>query len=180
MKKIASIACVVLLLFNVVGYYGLFFGLRYANDREMQEKLDADAFDTSETITIAVPIAIPYMVDSRNFERVDGKVEHNGESYRLLKQRFERDTLYLVCVKDVQDQRIDQALARFVKTFTDRPQDASHQTKIFATFIKDYVAQTFSIRTLALGWQQQRVDKIMVVATPADYHPSITHPPKSA
>ena len=163
----------------MVGYYGLFFGLRYANDREMQEKLDADAFDTSETITIAVPIAIPYMVDSRTFERVDGKVEHNGASYRLLKQRFERDTLYMVCVKDVQDERIDQALARFVKTFTDRPQDDSHQTKTFSTFIKDYVAQTFSIRTLALGWQQQRVDKPVVVATLADYHPSITHPPKS-
>jgi hypothetical protein len=74
----------------------------------------------SETVTLKVPVAIPYLQNT-DFERVNGEFEHNGEFFRLVKQRFASDTLYIVCIKDTRSKHIKQALAEYVKTFSDHP-----------------------------------------------------------
>ena len=34
------------------------------------------------------------------YERVNGEFEHNGEFFKLVKQKLENDTLNIVCIKD--------------------------------------------------------------------------------
>jgi hypothetical protein len=96
-------------------------------------------------------MTIPYHLDSE-YERVDGEIEHNGEFYRLVKQKLEKDTLYIVCIKDHDSKRIKQALADYVKTFTDKPVQAKHSGKFSINFIKDFLPTSIEITPACAGW----------------------------
>jgi hypothetical protein len=150
MKKICSIFLVCLLLLNVMGYYGVFLGLKYRNTVDLTQRLDAGDYAASETVTIKVPLAIPYYMDT-GFERIDGEIEHQGEFYRLVKQKLENDTLHIVCFRDVKGKRLKQALADYVKTFSHHSSD-EQQLKTVPGFIKDYISANFTLASSAMGW----------------------------
>ncbi len=151
MKKLISIFLVFLLLFNALGFYGLFIGLRYKTGQDLAQRLDNHQYSDDETITLKVPMALPYRPDSE-YERVDGEIEHQGEFYRLVKQKLEKDTLFIVCIKDHNSKRIKQALADYVRTFTDKPVDTKQTTKTFGGFIKDFLPSTIEITQVTSGW----------------------------
>ncbi len=119
---------------------------------DLTQRLDNDDYSDEETVTIKVPMALPYHIDSETYERVDGEIEHDKEFYRLVKQKLEKDTLYIVCIKDHDSKRIKQALSDYVKTFTDKPADSKQTTKSFAGFIKDFLPSTTDITPATSGW----------------------------
>lgn len=155
MKKSLTIVLLVLFLLNVLGYYGVFLGLQFANEKEMKAMFDDDNFLPEEEITIKVPITIPYATDSRGFTRVDGEFEHEGEVYRMVKQRYLNDALYIVCVKDTKSKEIKQALNDYLKSFTDKPSSEKGGTKTIQNFIKDYISSSTSLQTEESGWDKK-------------------------
>ena len=150
MRKAISICLVVLLLLNVMGYYGLFLGLKYKNSVQVTTRIEARDYLDSETVTIKIPLSVPYYGDT-DFERVDGEIEHEGQFYRLVKQRLQKDTLEVVCIRDTSAEHIHEVLTDYVNTFTDQATDRSG-AKSIQSFIKDYFASTFSLREAANGW----------------------------
>ncbi|NOS91359.1 MAG: hypothetical protein HOP30_05525 [Cyclobacteriaceae bacterium] len=151
MKRTITLILLVIFLLNVVGYYGVFVGLRFTSEVALRQQFDAENYDQQE-VMIKVPITIPYATDSRDFERVDGEFEHEGQVYRLVKQKLQSDTLYIVCVKDQQTQTINQALADYVKSYTDKPANAKQGTKTVAQFTKDFISCTTSLEPVTYGW----------------------------
>ena len=151
MKKTFSIAFAVIISLNTLGYYGIFLCLHYRNDLAVTKTLDTDEYEISQTITLKIPVSIPYLADQTGFERVDGKFEHKGQPYRLVKQKYARDTLTVICVKDAESKKINDALTRYVHTFSDHATDHKPITKTPITFIKDYLPTTFSLREAASG-----------------------------
>jgi hypothetical protein len=161
-----------------MGYYGVFLGMQYHNDVTMTRILDANQYDEAQTITVKVPMSLPYMTDDSDFERVDGKFEHEGEVYRLVKQKYVKDTLTVVCVKDFENKRIRQALSNYVKTFTDQANNANEHSKVSVNFIKDYLPQTFSLKSISSGWETNVIkDSFYRNLIPA-YISSVIHPPE--
>ena len=152
LKKLIAVFLVFLLLFNALGFYGVFVGLQYKTGLDLVQRLDKQDYQQEETVTIKVPMALPYHIDTEVYERVDGEIEHNGEFYRLVKQKLEKDTLYIVCIKDQDSKRIKQALADYVKTFTDKPVDAKQSGKLFTGFIKDFLPSSIEITPASSGW----------------------------
>jgi hypothetical protein len=150
MKKVISYLLAVLLLLNVLGYYGLFLGLKYQHAEFFTQHLDEERYRNSETVTLKVPVAIPYLQNT-DFERVNGEFEHKGEFFRLVKQRFASDTLFIVCIKDTRSKHIKQALVEYVKTFSDHPV-TSTSADTLPSFIKDYISHTFGIGHETDGW----------------------------
>jgi len=144
----------VLFLLNVLGYYGVFMGLQFVNEKEMKALFDDDNFLPEEEITIKVPITIPYASDSRGFTRVDGEFEHEGEVYRMVKQRYISDTLQIVCVKDNTSKEIRQALADYVKSYSDKPSSEKSSTKNIQNFIKDYISCSTVLQSEECGWNK--------------------------
>lgn len=178
MKKIITIAFVLLVLLNTMGYYGVFLGLHLKNDLAMSKALDSDIYDQSNTITIKVAVSIPYMIDQSEFERANGQFKHNGELYRMVKQRYAKDTLTVVCVKDMEHKKIDVALADYVKTFTDKGTDTKPTSKATISFIKDYLPVSFEINAATEGWAlnvQRNVHHQNLIPT---FSASIVHPPE--
>ena len=180
MKKVVSILLVALLLFNALGYYGLFVGLQYQNKKQLIQRFDGADYDESDEVTIKVPITVPYATESEDFQRVDGEFQHEGEFYHMVKQRLSHDTLYIVCVKDRTTKRIHQALSDYVKTFTDKPVDAKSSAKVLSTFIKEYVTSRMEIKHVSSGWVQDVASLSSPVVFIDSYFASIIHPPEKA
>lgn len=140
-----------LFLLNVLGYYGVFVGLQVKTTKQMRQNFDDETYDHQE-ITFKVPLTVPYFTDSREYTRVDGEFEHDGDVYRLVKQRLQSDTLYIVCVKDHTSKDINQALEDYVKTFTDKPVSTKGNSKNIQNLIKDYITQSISMENQNTGW----------------------------
>ena len=180
MKQLVSLTLVALLMLNVLGYYALFVGLQYRNDRVMTRMFDAGAYKESDLISIKLPLAVPYLSDNKGFERVDGKFWHEGEVYRLVKRKYAQDTLTVVCVKDHESVRIQDALSDFVKTFADTPvQNKANATLVFS-MSKDYLQEFLTLKTLASGWQTEIIQGGACLQLTPSYVASIVHPPNLA
>ncbi|SRR5690606_29336333 len=136
-----------------MGFYGLLVGLGFKAKHDISRRLDKDQYREEETITLKVPISIPYYSGTEEYERVEGEILHEGEFYRLVKQKIERDTLYIVCIRDHKSKHIKQALADYVKTFTDKPVSKS-KGKGLISFIKDYLPTLFSLSDGSDGWNR--------------------------
>ena len=147
-----------LILFNTLGFYGVLVGLRYKAKQDLVQRLDEDQYRQEETITLKVPLSIPYHMDDDRYERVNGEIEHQGEFYRLVKQRLQRDTLYIVCIKDSKSKQIKKALTDYVKTFTDKPVDSKHRGKTMVSFLKDYIPSYFFISPESSGWNNSVIN----------------------
>jgi hypothetical protein len=177
-KKITSICLLVLLLLNVMGYYGVFMGLRYKNTLDVAIQLDADDYDESEVIVIKVPLSVPYM-ENTDFERVSGEIEHKGEFYNLVKQKLSNDTLFVVCVKNQQRKHIEKALEDYVKTFTDKASEPGHQAKLVPSFIKDFLPTEILIESSIAGWSTS-ISFGQIDSAPLYPDPTTTSPPPKA
>lgn len=180
LKRIISIVFISVVVLNTMGYYGVFLGLHFKNDLAMSKALDGELYDLSTAITLNVAVSIPYMQDQSDFERVNGKFEHNGDLYRLVKQKYARDTLTVVCVKDREHKKIEGALTDYVKTFSDKATDASSAAKTTVSFIKDYLPISFEINSATEGWAlrvQHRAHPQILIPT---FSASIIHPPERA
>ena len=178
MKKVASFALIAVLLMNTMGYYAIFLGLQYKNSVAITERLDADQYDEAQAITIEIPITVPYMTDDADFKRVDGIFEYKGEFYRLVKQKYAKETLTVICIKDVENKRINEAMSDYVMSFTDTGDDQG--TSLTITFIKDYIPQTFSILTTSFGWQSDVINDISTANLTPTFTASVIHPPERA
>ncbi|HMI65785.1 MAG TPA: hypothetical protein VK517_07115 [Cyclobacteriaceae bacterium] len=153
MKKFCTIIMLVLFLLNVLGFYGVFLGLQFKYAQEANDQLDAEQYSNADAVTFRIPLTVPYSTDHQDYERVSGEFEHDGEVYRLVKQKLFRDTLYIVCVKDNESKKINQALVDYVKTFSDKPVNAKqHNGKQVLSFIKDYVTTGVSVESQSSGW----------------------------
>lgn len=152
MKRGFTIFLLALFLLNVLGYYGIFLGLQFKTEQDMKALFDQEEALPQQEITIKVPLTVPYATDSREYTRVDGEFEYQGETYRMVKQRVTSEALYIVCVKDSKSDNIKQALADYVKTFTDKPVNEKGNAKNIQNFIKDYIATYTSVHSSAAGW----------------------------
>jgi hypothetical protein len=165
---------------NTLGYYGVFLGLQYQHDAALGQQLDADQFDQSQAVTIQVPLTVPYMYNDTEFKRAEGTFEHNGESYRLVKQKYADDTLTMICVRDTENERIKDALSDYVMSFTDNAGDERQNSTLTVSFIKDYLPQTFSILTSSSGWQTEVINNTTAGNLIPTFTASVIHPPERA
>lgn len=167
-------------MLNIIGYYGVFVGLEYRSDAKMATALDAEQYDDSQAITIVIPVSVPYMADDADFKRVDGKFEYNGEHYRLVKQKYAKDTLTVVCVPDPESKRITQALSDYLKTFTDQPTSQNQASKISLNLSKDYISQVVALTVLSAGFETDTSNFGRCIELIPSFSASYTHPPERA
>ncbi len=177
-KRFCALLMMLLFLLNVVGYYGLLVGLQIKNSQQLQSQFDSDEYERQHEVTIKVPITIPYGTD-KEYSRVDGEFEYQGEVYRMVKQKFQSDTLYIVCIKDAASKDIKQALAEYVKSFTDKPASEKSQSKTLQNLIKDYLATSTLLQNGTMGWSNVVSHGEKIIAYPSWTTYATSPPPKA-
>jgi len=128
-------------LFNVGGYYIVFWGLSLQNDQELTNRLDANLYVPEETIEIKIPVSLPYPIQSHDFQRVDGRFEYGGEFFKLVKHKLQNDTLYVVCIRDHQARELVNTLTDYVQLTQDLPGTSQKALNFLSKLTKDFYSQ---------------------------------------
>ena len=127
-------------LFNGIGYYGLFYLTRKHLQADMLTKLDAGNYTDSQTVTLKIPLSLPYPLNTdADYERVNGSFRYQGEFYKLVKQKLSNDTLYVVCIRDGEEKRLNAVVTDFIKITHALPA-SSKALKFLHVFMKDFEA----------------------------------------
>lgn len=125
MKKLAAIFLLVIFLFNLVGYRGLFFIAERQWESQLKSSLDKDQYNEADLIIIRAPLQLPYVTDTREFQRTDGEVTVDGKIYRYVKSKIENGEYVLMCIPDHNKQKLEKAKADFFKDANDVLQNGS-------------------------------------------------------
>jgi hypothetical protein len=105
----------------------------------LNEKIDNDQYREDQTVTIKVPLTLPYPVQ-QEYQRVEGNFEHQGEFYKLVKQKYSNDTLYVVCIRNAEEKKAVNVFSDLAKLSTDQNSSPNNNqnTKTLVNIIKDY------------------------------------------
>ena len=124
-------------------------------------RLDADAYSSQEVVVLTIPISLPYPIHEANYERADGELVYHGEFYHLVKQKVENDTLFMVCVKDLQQKRLERTMNEYANLANNLPASTKHAMDLFGKLFKDYTSTGFTtLYSPAIG---QKIDILFAV-----------------
>ncbi|HYF69026.1 MAG TPA: hypothetical protein VD884_12870 [Ohtaekwangia sp.] len=121
LKKLVSIFLLLVFLFNVGGYYFVFWCMQHQAREKLLHRFDSNNYQDHELVVLSFPITLPYPVSSDEPTRATGKFQYNGKEYRLVQQRFENDTLFVICIKDTESMRIASAINEYIQIANDLP-----------------------------------------------------------
>lgn len=119
MRRFAAILLFVLYTFNLIGYQVFFHWAEQAVEQQLQASLDRDEYSSNDLITIRVPLSLPYITDSKSFERVDGEVMVDGEIYHFVKRGIQNGQVVFLCLPDHQKMKIESAKEDFFRLAAD-------------------------------------------------------------
>ena len=105
-------------MFNLAGYRLLFYYLQQQSDQQLEVALDKEAYNEQDLITIKLPLSLPYITDTKEFERVDGEVKVDGTIYKYVKRKIEHGVLVLLCLPDNNRTKLETAKDDFIKQAT--------------------------------------------------------------
>jgi cbb3-type cytochrome oxidase subunit 3 len=153
LKKVFSILLLAIFLFNLGGYYILFWALKAQANREFSALLNEGHYDESKTFEVKIPLSLPYPLQSNGFERQSGQFEYRGEHYQVVKQKYENDILTIVCLKDTKANRLAKVKDAFSETSSTQPvKDGALNIpiKVLQEFVTSFSEQLSGIA----GWSQ--------------------------
>ena len=113
MKKLAAILFLTLFLFNLIGYKCYFYYLQQKERVFFEASLDKETYDEKDLITFKMPLSMPYQIDSKDFERVDGEITIQGTLYKYVKRKIEDGQLVLLCLPYYKKMNLVKAAAEF-------------------------------------------------------------------
>jgi hypothetical protein len=151
LRRITAISLLFLFLLNIIGFYGVFIGLKYNLEQQVVSDLDSDNFNEDELVEFKVAVSLAYMPDQANYERVDGLIEVEGKYYRLVKQKYAGDTLYIVCLPDHNQQKLHEAIEDYVSTFTAPDASTTKQVDLSKSLSKDYMISKVTMERASYG-----------------------------
>jgi hypothetical protein len=178
-KRIFSIFLLIIFLFNVGGYYVVFLALRLHATAELTQRLNADQYSQDELVELRLPVSLPYPLQENDFQRVDGKFEHEGQFYRLVKQKLEDDVLIIICIKDKKEKQLDESMKDYSKLANDIPSSSKKTQNILSKLLKDFESLESGSIQRSNCWQQT-ISFAGIGCKVANESLSVTGPPPKA
>ncbi|HEX5150864.1 MAG TPA: hypothetical protein VFW07_05420 [Parafilimonas sp.] len=143
MKKFAAISLLLLLLFNFVGYRLLFSVLEKRADNTIVSRIDNEKYNDADLITLTIPLSMPYIQDSKDFEKKDGEIKLNGKIYHYVKQKISQGNLVLMCLPDEEKTHLQNAKDNFFRVANELQNNTSSKqsgenSHVIKLVISDY------------------------------------------
>ena len=138
MKKSIPILLLCCFALYHFGYYGFYFSYSVKIESDWTDKIFNENGKLEERIKL-IPLALPYMADQENFQVTNTTFEENGQHYRIIRQRYENDTLEIVYVTDEDKANLNKTLKQWISSLVqDENPDHSGNSILSNFFAKDY------------------------------------------
>jgi len=152
-KRIAGAFFLCLIVLNTIGYYGLLLIVKDQLTSRILQRIETNAGELGGNLILTIPIQTTIDPVSQEFTAAEGEIIYQGEVYRLVKQRFYKDVLYLVCIRDNQTTRLKEQIADYSALFSGHEAEHTDATiKIINSISKDYTPITYSVKNNSAGW----------------------------
>jgi hypothetical protein len=178
MKNFLGICLLLLFLIYNAGYYVFYLTYNIQYENSWRDKVECNELDPGSLITKSIPITLAYQADQKDFLPVLESFEMNGKIYRVLQQRYSKDTLHIVYVNDQKGKLIKNSLRDWVSTLTQKPTSDKSNT-VWDSFEKNYMPNflDFILRAKAPVARVFCIFVDMDVISP--YIDTLTPPPKA-
>ncbi len=119
-------------------------------EAQLQNSLDKKQYSEADLIIIRVPLLLPYVTDTREFQRTDGEVNVNGKIYCYVKSKIEKGEYVLMCLPDHNKQQIEKAKEDFFKDANELLQNGSSKKSgssklgLFKNLLSEYNCNSLS------------------------------------
>jgi len=131
------------------GYYAFYFSY----DQHLESKWEdmiysgGGSIEGSERL-IEVPLSMPYMANQEQFQTTNTRYEQDGQYFRVIKQRYQNDTLQLIVLADTERGVLNSAVKKWISLVTEDELPQDQNTNVDAKFFaKDYLQPvSFSLR----------------------------------
>ncbi len=113
-------------------------------DKTLVSQIDKNLYNDADLVTVTVPLSMPYLTDSKDFERKDGEITLNGKIYHYVKQKISQGNLILMCLPDEHKMQIQSAKDEFFKLANELQNNNSSSKKssenstVFKLVLSDY------------------------------------------
>lgn len=145
-KKSAIILLFVFLLYHL-GYYGIYLTTRYQLDNVWQDKIVNEQVNDEQLLIASVPLSIPYQPDQNRFHPASGTFEIDGKFYRIVKQRYAKDTLHIMYVNDTTLEDLNRSLEDWLASITQKPTSEKSTHQLWKSVSKDFLLLTTTYNT---------------------------------
>ena len=119
MKKFTAIFFLLLFAFNWFGYRLVYEYLQQKSNDNLEALFDRNLYNESELVELKIAVNIPYQTSRPDFERCDGEININGTIYKYVKRKLSNDTLYLMCLKNIDKMQLEKAKNKIYKLTND-------------------------------------------------------------
>jgi len=183
LKKFAAISLLSLLLFNWFGYRLWTFYIEQKAQEDFQ-LADNTYDDDAQLISLKVPITnLSYYLNSKEFERVDGKIEIGGVQYKYVKRRIYNDSLEVLCIPDQLAIKLKAVKNEFFRYANDlqhtgqgKRQDADRYAGRY--FSVDYYQEQGIWQLTTTFTHLNRQYSFLFIFLPSSYAFAAEHPPE--
>jgi hypothetical protein len=106
---------------------------------DLLQRLDAEQYASEEVVILRLPVSLPYAVHQPDFAAANGEVEYKGQYYNMVKQKVKNDTLFMVCIKDMNRSRLENAINEYTNgAVSNLPASTGDAMDILGKLFKDY------------------------------------------
>ncbi len=144
-RQIATILLLCLFVFNIIGYRLIVTFSMAKADTNLQIALDNKTYNQADLFLVKIPINLPYQNNWTSFERIDGEVNFEGETYRFVQRKVENDTMYLQCIRHAEKINIQQKANDIFGKTTDiasnnsSKKSSSNQPTVIKNMVEDFI-----------------------------------------
>ena len=108
-----------------MGYKAFYFYQIQNADLRLESKIHNSNLSSKKLITIKIPVNLPYLVDWVNYQPMEGEVVYKKETYRYIKKKIARDTIFLVCINHHEKTQLENKSNEFFKKVNDLASDVN-------------------------------------------------------
>ena len=139
MRRLFAILLLSTFLIHSYGFYGIYWFLQLKLNSEWASKLGGENEEQIKYFQSAFPISLPYQPDQDSFQNTSGTFEMYGVYYRIIKQRYAKDTLYVVYTPDLTKGQLEKTLQSYLRAINGFATSGLELFSSLKTMIRDFI-----------------------------------------
>lgn len=129
-----------------MGYKAFYFYQLQNADSRLELKIQNFKIPNDRLITIKIPVKMPYLADWGDYQPMEGEVVYKQETYRYIKKKIARDTVFLVCIDHSEKTQLENRSNDFFKKVNDLTTDVNKKPvlkQVKNDFFESYKPYTY-------------------------------------
>ncbi|MEK6478692.1 hypothetical protein WJR50_14195 [Catalinimonas sp. 4WD22] len=139
MRRISAIVLLCVFFLYHMGYYGIYLLASQQLDDRWQQKAYDESLGEENLLHTSIPLAVPYQSNQQKYVPSSGKVEVDGNFYRVVKQRYANDTLHILYAQDTLQKELKKSVDQWMASIIPLPQPDADGQQLWINLTKNFL-----------------------------------------